>query len=46
MSFLKCILGLHRAHFEPRAGTVEEAIDYCKKGEQTHAEWILLGNKG
>lgn len=46
ISFLKNLLGLHRCHFEPRNGTQKQATDYCKKGEQTHAEWILHGAEG
>jgi len=28
------------AHIEPRMGTGTEAANYCKKGDQPHAEWI------
>lgn len=31
LSTVKKIPGLYRAHFEPRKGTQEQAIEYCKK---------------
>lgn len=31
---------------ESRHGTQAQAINYCKKGEQSHAEWVLHGEKG
>ena len=34
------------AFLEPKNGTVAQAINYCKKGEQSHAEWKALGTKG
>lgn len=35
-----------RAHLFERLGTPERASDYCKKGEQTKAEWDLLHETG
>jgi len=35
-----------RIHFDPRRGTQKQAIDYCKKGEQTHQEWNRDGING
>jgi len=35
-----------RAHLAPRNGTQEQAINYCKKGEQDHAEWKERGTLG
>jgi len=43
---IKKIKGFERAHFEPRFGTQLSAIDYCKKGDQSHQEWSTLGCKG
>lgn len=33
-------------HWERRKGSHEQARDYCKKGEQSHAEWAEFGAKG
>lgn len=38
--------GLTRAHFERREGSQNQAILYCKKGLQSHAEWTKLGEHG
>lgn len=35
-----------RAHLDQRRGTRERARNYCKKGEQTHAEWDLFHEEG
>lgn len=35
-----------RIHWEKRLGTASRASDYCKKGEQTHQEWVDFGVKG
>lgn len=35
-----------RAHVEPRKGSVMQAINYCKKGNQSHEEWKEQGTKG
>jgi len=37
---------LQRAHWERCNGTVEQNIAYCKKGDQSHKEWVALGVKG
>lgn len=37
---------LDRAHLEVKKGTVRDAIDYCKKGDQTHEEWHNHKTKG
>lgn len=33
------LLGLQNVHFNPRNGEQMNAIQYCKKGEQSHEEW-------
>lgn len=38
MRGIKRLIG-ERAHLEPCFGSSEDAINYCKKGEQPHAEW-------
>jgi len=35
-----------RAHIEPRRGSRAQAVDYCRKGEQPHAEWSERGTAG
>lgn len=35
-----------RAHIETRKGTANEAVVYCKKGEQPKEEWLALGPNG
>lgn len=37
---------LDRAHLEVKKGTVRDAIDYCKKGDQTHEEWSKFKTAG
>nr|WAE42854.1 MAG: replication associated protein [Cressdnaviricota sp.] len=39
-------LFLNRASLEGRLGSQEEAVLYCKKGEQTHDEWVRLKAAG
>lgn len=34
------------AHLEKRRGKRHQAADYCKKGDQSHAEWELDGRSG
>lgn len=35
-----------RVHFERRLGSQRQAIMYCKKGKQSHAEWSKHGEEG
>lgn len=35
-----------KLHFEARKGTAKDASNYCKKGEQSHAEWEEFKEKG
>lgn len=37
---------LERAHLEVKRGTVRDAIDYCKKGDQSHDEWTKFKTLG
>nr|AQU11773.1 replication protein [Cruciviridae sp.] len=37
---------LPRAHLQTKRGTVSQAVAYCKKGAQPHAEWKELGPNG
>lgn len=37
---------LERAHLEPRRGPAAAAATYCRKGTQSHAEWLQLGEEG
>jgi len=47
LSGLKKLQGpFARMHLEARRGTRVEARDYCKKGEQSHDEWLELGTEG
>lgn len=32
--------------YSPREGTLEQAVNYCKKGEQSHEEWTEWKKKG
>lgn len=45
LTSLKKIVGV-RFHLEPRHGNQEQAIAYCKKGEQSHEEWTKLQTNG
>lgn len=42
---IKKILG-NRVHASGRMGTQQTARDYCRKGEQTHAEWVTHKQNG
>jgi len=35
-----------RGHIEPRKGSQSQAENYCRKGEQPHAEWQSQGTAG
>lgn len=41
-----CRAALFRARLEETYGTIEDAINYCKKGEQPKQEWEELKEKG
>lgn len=43
---VKKIMGFSRVHLEPRFGSQQDAIAYCKKGEQSHSEWTAKKEKG
>ncbi len=43
---LKKRLQIHGIHLEQRHGTQLQAINYCKKGIQTHEEWCEFGVDG
>lgn len=45
MSFIQKWLQV-KAHCERRRGTRLEARDYCKKGDQTHEEWVRHHQQG
>lgn len=43
----KTLKNMHpRIHWESRQGSQEQAIKYCMKGEQTHAEWMAAAWNG
>lgn len=42
---VKKIIGA-RVHLELRQGSADQAIAYCRKGEQTHLEWKSDGTSG
>lgn len=43
----KTLKNLHpRIHWEARKGSQEQAINYCRKGAQTHDEWKAAGTNG
>lgn len=37
---------LPRAHIEKRKGSAKQALAYCKKGQQSHAQWTTFGESG
>lgn len=39
-------LGFENVYTEARKGSQESARDYCRKGEQSHHEFVLLGAQG
>lgn len=41
-----CRIALDKAHLEETCGTIKDAINYCKKGEQSKDEWKQLKEKG
>lgn len=42
----KKLMNRFKWHIEPRKGSQNQAIAYCKKGEQSHEEWSQSGVNG
>lgn len=47
MGFNSCRVKLGgKAHIESKRGTTKDAVNYCKKGDQPHAEWSASKEAG